>query len=133
MDVTSCAGSNSAGQSPTPGINDFSEVISFTPQAGGLFFTYDEMSRPRFPPIQILTEPFNNTRRSESFTVSIYMDDVPEGVEEFSLTLTLVDDPTLSSTSVNVTPAVATVRIHDLSSKFIGKLRKHTSLSNDSA
>ena len=133
MDVISCAGSNPAGQSPTPGINDFSEVISFTPHAGAFYFTYDEMSRPRFPPIQILTKPFNNTRRSESFTIPIYMDDVPEGVEEFSLTLTLVDNPTLPSTSVNVTPAVATVRIHDLSSKFIRQLRKHTSLSNGSA
>ena len=119
VDVISCAGSNPPRQSPTPGINDFPQLISFTPLAGAFYFTYDEMSRLRFPPIQILTEPFNNTRRSESFTVPIYIDDVPEGVEEFNLTLTLLDDPTLPPRSVNVTPAVATVRIQDFSCKFI--------------
>ena len=57
------------------------------------------------------------------------MDDVPEGMEELNLTLSL--QPGIPSSSVNVTPAVATVRIHDLSSKFIGqfdigfKTRKH--------
>ena len=48
------------------------------------------------------------------------MDDVPEGMEGFNLTLSLLLDSTLSPTTMNVTPAVATVRIHDLSSKFIG-------------
>ena len=47
------------------------------------------------------------------------MDDVPEGVEELNLTLSL--QPGIPSRSVNVTPAVATVRIHDLNSKFIGQ------------
>ena len=65
------------------------------------------------------------------------MDDVPEGVEELNLTLSL--QPGTLSSSVNVRPAVATVRIHDFSSKFIGQLnivsktREHRSLSNDSA
>ena len=118
VDVISCAESNPPRQPPIPGINDFSQIISFTPQAGGFYFTYDEMSRPIFQPIQVLTEPFNNTRRSESFTIPIYMDDVPEGVEEFTLALTLLDDPTLPPGSVNVIPAVATVRIQDFSCKF---------------
>ena len=58
------------------------------------------------------------------------MDNVLEGVEELNITLSL-QPSVLSSSSVNVTPAVATVRIHDLSSKFIGqfdigfKTRKH--------
>ena len=65
------------------------------------------------------------------------MDDVPEGVEELNLTLSLQQG--IPSTSVNVTPAVATVRIHDFSSKFIGqfdivlKTRKQRYLSNGSA
>ena len=47
------------------------------------------------------------------------MDGVLEGVEELNLTLSL--QPGTLSSSVNVTPAVATVRIHDFSSKFIGQ------------
>ena len=58
---------------------------------------------------------FNGTRRSQIFTFPIFVDDVPEGVEELQLTLSLRADPTLPQRSVNVTPAVATVRIHDFS------------------
>ena len=46
----------------------------------------------------------------------IYDDDVPEGVEELNITLSL-QDPSLAD-KVTVRPAVATVRIRDNDSKF---------------
>ena len=46
----------------------------------------------------------------------IYYDDVPEGVEELNITLS-VQDPSLAN-KVIVRPAVATVRIWDNDSKF---------------
>ena len=45
----------------------------------------------------------------------IYEDDVPEGVEELNITLSL-QDPSLAN-RVTVRPAVATVRIRDNDSK----------------
>ena len=72
----------------------------------------------RFQQFEILNKTFNDTRWWQTFTIPIYVDDVPEGVEEFNLTLSLLADPTLSPGSVNVTPAVATVRIQDFSCKF---------------
>ena len=62
---------------------------------------------------------FNETQRSQTFTFPIFVDDVPEGVEELQLTLSLRPDLQLPERSVNVTPAVATVRIQDFSCKFI--------------
>ena len=47
----------------------------------------------------------------------IYEDNVPEGVEELKITLSL-QDPNLAN-RVTVTPAVATVRIRDNDSKFV--------------
>ena len=67
----------------------------------------------------VLNQMFNETRRSQTFTFPIFVDDVPEGVEELQLTSSLRPDLQLPEGAVNVTPAVATVRIHDLSSKFI--------------
>ena len=67
----------------------------------------------------VLDQMFNWTRRSQTFTFPIFVDDVPEGVEELQLTLSLRPDDQLPEGSVNVTPAVATVRIHDSSCKFI--------------
>ena len=46
----------------------------------------------------------------------IFEDEVPEGVEELNVTLSL-QDPSLES-QVMVEPAVATVRIRDIDSKF---------------
>ena len=46
----------------------------------------------------------------------IYEDDVPEGVEELNITLSL-QDPSLAD-KVTVRPAVATVRIRESDSKF---------------
>ena len=46
----------------------------------------------------------------------IYDDDVPEGIEELNITLSL-QDPSLAN-RVTVMPAVATVRIRDNDSKF---------------
>ena len=68
---------------------------------------------------RVLDQMFNGTRRSQTFTFPIFVDDVPEGVEELNLTLSLRPDDQLPQGSVNVTPAVATVRIHDSSCKFI--------------
>ena len=67
----------------------------------------------------VLNRMFNGTRRSQTFTFPIFVDDVPEGVEELQLTLSLQPDDQLPPGSVNVTPAVAAVRIHDSSCKFI--------------
>ena len=67
----------------------------------------------------VLNQMFNETRQSQTFTFPIFVDDVPEGVEELQLTLSLRAGDQLPEGAVNVTPAVATVRIHDLSSKFI--------------
>jgi len=58
---------------------------------------------------------FNNTERSQIFSVMIAEDDVPEGVEELNVTLSL-QDPSLAN-QVMVEPAVATVRIWDNDSK----------------
>ena len=66
----------------------------------------------------VLNQRFNETRRSQTFSFPIFVDDVPEGVEELQLTLSLREDPTLPPGSVNVTPAAATVRIHDFSCKL---------------
>jgi len=49
--------------------------------------------------------------------VVIYDDDVPEGVEELNITLSLQD--TTFANRVTVSPAVATVRIRDNDSKFV--------------
>ena len=68
---------------------------------------------------RVLDENFNATQRSQTFTFPIFVDDVPEGVEELQLTLSLQPDDQLPEGAVNVTPAVATVRIHDFSCKFI--------------
>lgn len=57
------------------------------------------------------TLEFSNTQRSQTFNVTIFDDDVPEGVEELFVALSL-QDQTLANT-VNVIPAVATVRIWD--------------------
>ena len=59
---------------------------------------------------------FNNTERSQIFSVMIAEDDVPEGVEELNVMLSL-QDPSLAN-QVMVEPAVATVRILDNDSKF---------------
>ena len=77
------------------------------------------MSRFRYQQFEILTETFNDTHWWQTFTFPIYLDDVPEGVEELNLTLSLLPDSTLPPGSVNVTPAMATVRILDLSCEFI--------------
>ena len=68
--------------------------------------------------LPVLNQMFNATQQSQTFTFPIFMDDVPEGVEELQLNLSLREDPTLPPGSVNVTPAVATVRIHDFSCKL---------------
>ena len=105
MDVYSCAGSNII-LAPTPGVDDFPQIIS------GIYYI-------EFQQFKILNETFNDTRWWQTFTLPIYVDDVPEGVEEFNLTLSLVPDPTLPPRAVNVTPAVATVRIRDFSCKVL--------------
>ena len=97
-------------QPPVPGADDFPQILSRQPNAGAYYCTFEEMAVTRF---QILNQTFNDTRRWQTFTIPIYVDDVPEGVEEFNLTLSLLPDPSLPPRAVNVTPAVATVRIQD--------------------
>ena len=99
-------------RSPIPGIEDFPRIID------GAYYTFQEM------PFDILEFPilhlmFNGIRRSQTFTLPIFVDDVPEGVEELQLILSLQPDDQLPQGLVNVTPAVATVRIHDSSCKLI--------------
>ena len=109
-----CAASHSAIddiRNPIPGVEDFPEI------ANGIYYTFQEMPFDLLE-FSILDENFNATQRSQTFTFPIFMDDVPEGVEELQLSLSLREDPTLPPGSVNVTPAVATVRIHDFSCKL---------------
>ena len=68
-------------------------------------------------PRSVLPRDFEDTRRTQTFNVVIYEDDVPEGVEELNITLSLQD--TTLANRVTVSPAVATVRIRDGDSKFI--------------
>ena len=98
---------------PISGANDFPQIFSRQPSAGAFYCIFDEMAVNEFQQFEILNETFNDTRRWQTFTLPIYVDDVPEGVEEFNLTLSLVPDPNLPPRAVNVTPAVATVRIQD--------------------
>ena len=110
-----CAASHSAIdtlQNPKAGVEDFPRIID------GIYYTFQEMP---FDIIEfcVLNQMFNETQRSQTFTFPIFVDDVPEGVEELQLTLSLQPDDQLPEGSVNVTPAVATVRIHDFSRKFI--------------
>ena len=94
-------------RNPIPGVEDFPQIVDST------YYTFQEM------PFDILNQMFNETRRSQTFTFPIFVDDVPEEVEELQLTLSLRPDLQLPEGSVNVTPAVATVRIQDFSCKFI--------------
>ena len=99
-------------RNPLPGVEDFPQI------GNGLYHTFDEVAFDLLE-FSVLNQMFNETRRSQTFTFPIFVDDVPEGVEELQLTLSLQADPTLPPGSVNVTPAVATVRIRDFSCKFI--------------
>ena len=119
------AGSHSAldnMRNPIPGVEDFPRI------ADGIYYTFQEMPFD-IPEFRVLDETFNGTQRSQTFTFPIFVDDVPEGVEELQLTLSLMPDDQLPEGSVNVTPAVATVRIHDSSCKFI-RLDGHRLSSN---
>ena len=116
-----CTGSDFAcvsRQPPIPGLDDFPQIISRQHNAGAFYYTYDEMAVTRFQQFKILNETFNDTRWWQTFTLPIYVDDVPEGVEEFNLSLSLLPDPNLPPRAVNITPAVATVRIQDCNCKF---------------
>ena len=116
-----CIGSDSAcvsRQQPIPGADDFPRIFSRQPNTGAFYCMFDEMAQNRFQQFQILTKTFNDTRRWQTFTIPIYVDNVPERVEEFNITLSLLPDPSLPPRAVNVTPAVATVRIQDCSCKF---------------
>ena len=65
---------------------------------------------------------FVNAQQSQSILVPITDDNVTEGVEELTVSLSLQDMEL--ATSVNVTPAVATVRILDNDSKSLAYLPK---------
>lgn len=80
-----------------PGIEDYQQICNNRDRNGS-----------------ILSLDFSsNTQHSQSQTinVTIFEDDVPEGVEELFVVLSL-QDQTLANT-VNVTPAMVTVRIRD--------------------
>ena len=99
-------------RNPIAGVEDFPRIVDST------YNTFQEMP---FDVVEfrVLNQMFNDTQRSQTFTFPIFVDDVPEGVEELELTLSLQADLQLPEGSVNVTPAVATVRIRDFSCKFI--------------
>ena len=110
-----CAASYSAIhtlRNPIPGVEDFPRIVD------GIYYTFQAMPFDVLE-FRVLNQMFNGTRRSQTFTFPIFMDDVPEGVEELKLTLSLHPDDQLPEGSVNVTPAVATVRIHDSSCKLL--------------
>ena len=111
---TSCAGSHSGTdlRNPVPGVEDFSRIEN------GNYFTFS--AEPfNVGEVPVLNQMFNGTRRSQTFTFPIFMDDVPEGVEELQLSLSLAPGQQLQRGAVNITPTVATVRIQDFSCKFI--------------
>ena len=121
-----CVASHSAldtFRNPIPGIEDFPRIVD------GIYYTFQEMPFDILEFI-VLNQMFKETRRSQTFTFSIFVDDVPEGVEELKLTLSLQPDDQLPEGLVNVTPAVATVRIHDSSCKFITLFGHGFSLNN---
>ena len=99
-------------RNPIAGVEDFPRIVD------GTYYTFQEMPFDILE-FRVLNQMFNETRRSQTFTFPIFVDDVPEGVEELQLTLSLRPDDQLPQGSVNITPAVATVRIHDSSCKFI--------------
>ena len=99
-------------RNPIPGVEDFPQIVD------GTYYTFQEMPFDILE-FSVLDQMFNGTRQSQTFTFPIFVDDVPEGVEELQLTLSLQPDQQLREGSVNVTPAVATVRIQDFSRKFI--------------
>ena len=99
-------------RNPVPGVEDFPQIVDST------YYTFQEKPFDLLE-FSVLNQMFNGTRRSQTFTFPIFVDDVPEGVEELQLTLSLRPDLQLPEGAVNVTPAVATVRIHDFSCKFI--------------
>ena len=99
-------------RNPIPGDEDFPQI------ADGIYYTFQAMPI-NILEFHILNQMFNGTHRSQTFTFPIFVDDVLEGVEELQLTLSLRPDDKLPQGSVNVTPAVATVRIQDFSRKFI--------------
>ena len=99
-------------RNPIPGVEDFPRIVD------GAYYTLQEMPFDILE-FRVLNQMFNATRPSQTFIFPIFMDDVPEGVEELNLTLSLQPDDQLRPGSVNVTPAVATVRIRDSSCKFI--------------
>ena len=110
-----CAASYSAIdtlRNPIAGVEDFPRIVD------GIYYTFQEM---RFDILEfcVLNQMFTGTQRSQNFIFPIFVDDVPEGVEELKLTLSLHPDDQLPEGAVNVTPAVATVRIHDSSCKFL--------------
>ena len=110
-----CPASHSAidtVRNPLPGVEDFPRIVD------GNYYTFQEMPVDVLE-FSVLDQMFNNASRSQTFTFPIFVDDVPEGVEELQLTLSLQPDDQLRPGAVNVTPAVATVRIHDFSCKFI--------------
>ena len=110
-----CAASYSAIdtiRNPIAGDEDFPRIIYDT------YYTFQEMPLDILE-FRVLNQMFKETRRSQTFTFPIFVDDVPEGVEELKLTLSLQPDDQLPEGLVNVTPAVATVRIHDSSCKLL--------------
>ena len=110
-----CTGSHSAidtFRNPIPGVEDFPRIVD------GIYYTVQEMPFDILE-FRVLNQMFNETRRSQTFTFPIFVDDVPEGVEELQLTLSLAPEQQLRPGAVNITPAVATVRILDFSCKFI--------------
>ena len=99
-------------RNPIPGVEDFPQIVD------GIYYTFQEMPF-NILEFRVLNQMFNGTQRSQTFSFPIFVDDVPERVEELQLTLSLQLDDQLPPGSVNVTPAVATVRILDFSCKFI--------------
>ena len=116
-----CIGSDFANMSKqrrTPGTDDFPQIISRQPNTGAFYYIIWWDGCEQISEIWNPEWDFNDTRQWQTFTIPIYVGDVPEGVEEFNFTLSLLPDPSLPPRAVNVTPAVATVRIQDFC-KFI--------------
>ena len=99
-------------RSPIAGVEDFPRIVDST------YYTFQEIPF-NILEFRVLNQMFNETQRLQTFSFPIFTDDVPEGVEELQLTLSLQADDQLPQGAVNITPAVAIVRLHDSSCKFL--------------
>ena len=98
-----CPGSRPSRTPILAGIHDYQQILN---------------SRSALTSTSVLSIAFSDTNRLQNFSVVIFEDPVPEGVEDLNITLSLSSDDMNLEDRVIVSPAVATVRIRDNDRKF---------------